>query len=91
MVDRTFQGTGRPYKEKGNIRIFSESTSQLELVWHRDKEDRIIYPLHKTNWKFQIDNDIPRTIEKEIFIPKGVYHRLIKGTGDLKLNIQKLG
>lgn len=90
-MDQTFLDTGRPYIEEGNVRTFLESTSQLEFVWHRDKEDRIISAVSKTDWKFQIDNDIPKTIEKEIFIPKGVYHRLIKGTGDLKLKIQKLG
>ena len=81
----------RPYQEKGEIRTFSEDVQEFELVWHRDKEDRIVTPLHKTDWKFQLDNDIPRTIEKEIFIPKETYHRLIKGTNNLKVRIQKIG
>jgi len=80
----------RPYQEEGEIRTFSENVQEFELVWHRDKEDRIVYPLHSTDWKFQLDNDIPRTIEKEIFIPKETYHRLIKGSGDLKVSIKKL-
>lgn len=80
----------RPYKEEGEIRTFSEDVQEFELVWHRDKEDRYVKPLHTTDWKFQLDNDIPRTIEKEIFIPKETYHRLIKGTGNLKVNILKL-
>ena len=80
----------RPYTEKGKVRTFSEDIQEFELVWHRDKEDRIVKPLHSTDWKFQLDNDIPRVIEKEIFIPKETYHRLIKGTGNLKVNILKL-
>jgi hypothetical protein len=28
-------------------------------------------------------------IEGEVFIPMGVYHRLIKGTGDLKIKLTK--
>ena len=80
----------RPYLEDGEIRIFSEDVQEFELVWHRDKEDRYVTPLHPTDWKFQLDNDIPRVIEKEIFIPKETYHRLIKGTGNLKVNILKL-
>lgn len=80
----------RPYKEEGQVRIFEEHIDEFELVWHRDKEDRLVKPLHKTDWKFQLDNDIPRTIENEIFIPKETYHRLIKGTGNLKVNILKL-
>jgi len=81
----------RPYVEEGEIRTFSEDVQEFELVWHRDKEDRIVTPLQKTDWKFQLDNDIPRTIEKEIFIPKETYHRLIKGTDNLKVRIKKIG
>ena len=80
----------RPYQEEGEVRTFSEDVQEFELVWHRDKEDRVVKPLHTTDWKFQLDNDIPRVIEKEIFIPKETYHRLIKGTGNLKVNILKL-
>ena len=84
-----------PYTEEKKdsfvIREFSATTPSFELVWHRDKEDRIFQALHKTDWKFQIDNDIPRLLsEKELFIPKETYHRLIKGTGDLKVKIYKL-
>lgn len=79
----------KPYKEEGDIRTFSESTPSMEFVWHRDKEDRIIEPLHKSDWKFQLDNDIPKEIDKT-FVPKETYHRLIKGTGDLRLKVIKL-
>lgn len=89
------QSNDRPYTqsetESDIIRVFSEDVQEFELVWHRDKEDRIVTPLHKTDWKFQLDNDIPRIIEKEIFIPKETYHRLIKGTNNLKVRIQKIG
>ena len=90
-MDQISQDTGRPYVEEGEIRTFSQDVSQFELVWHRDKEDRIVTPIGQTDWKFQLDNDIPRTIEKEIFIPKETYHRLIKGTNNLKVRIQKIG
>lgn len=81
----------RPYIEEGEVRTFSEDIGQFELVWHRDKEDRIVKALHKTDWKFQLDNDIPRVLsEKELFIPKETYHRLIKGTGELKVKVIKL-
>lgn len=84
-----------PYSEEVKngytIREFLDSTPSFEFVWHRDKEDRIVKALHKTDWKFQIDNDIPRILtEKELFIPKETYHRLIKGTGNLKVKIVKL-
>jgi hypothetical protein len=38
----------------------------------------------------QLDNELPILLEKgkEIFIPKGLYHRVIKGNGDLKVSIK---
>lgn len=73
-----------------NVRIFEEKTDSDEFVWHRDKEDRIIESIHKTNWKFQKDNELPINFDEKIFIEKEVYHRLIKGEGDLILKIKKL-
>lgn len=84
-----------PYKEtKLNdntfIREFGQNTDSGEMVWHRDREDRIIESIGETDWLIQIDNELPKRIEGEIFIPKGVFHRLIKGTGDLEIKLQKL-
>jgi len=81
--------TGRPYIEEGEIRTFTDNVDEKELVWHRDYEDRIIEPLQEIDWKFQYDNNTPETL-KRLFIRRGVYHRLIKGTGDLKLKVIKL-
>jgi len=91
-VDQTSQVTGRPYseiKEDGYIiREFSQDTPSYELVWHRDKEDRIVQAINDTDWLFQLDNDIPRRLLKDkLFIPKETYHRLLKGTGDLVVKI----
>lgn len=79
-----------PYTQKGKIRTFDKNTPEDELVWHRDKEDRIIDPLSTTDWKFQFDNEIPVNITRLLFIPKDTYHRVIKGTGDLIIRVQKL-
>lgn len=72
------------------IRIFKQNTDSGEFVWHRDREDRIIESIEETNWKIQLDNQLPIKIEGKIYIPKGVYHRLIKGDEDLKISLQKL-
>lgn len=72
------------------IRTFYQNVDSGDLYWHRDFEDRIIESIGQTDWKFQMDNELPTNIEGEIFIPKGVYHRLIKGTGDLKIKLKKL-
>ncbi len=82
-----------PYEEKveGNISIrkFSAEVDEMELVWHRDREDRLIESTHPTDWKFQMDNKIPEIINKKIFIKKGEWHRVIKGTGDLEIKVIK--
>ena len=84
----------RPYTESVTknyvIREFSSNTSAVEFVWHRDKEDRVVQAMHDTDWKFQLDNEVPQVLSKnKLFIPKETYHRLIKGTGDLKVKIYK--
>jgi hypothetical protein len=38
----------------------------------------------------QLDNELPKIITGEVFIPKGVYHRVIKGNGDLEIKLTKL-
>ena len=71
------------------IREFSQDTDSGEMTWHRDRESRIIESIGDTDWGIQLDNQLPIKIEGEVFIPMGVYHRLIKGTGDLKIKLIK--
>ena len=94
-MDQTSQVTGRPYSEKKEegyiIREFFQDTPSFEFVWHRDKEDRVVQAMHDTDWKFQLDNEVPQLLsENKLFIPKETYHRLIKGTGNLKVKVYKL-
>jgi hypothetical protein len=83
-----------PFKEnKENgfyIRKFSEGVDNSELVWHRDKEDRIVESIGYTDWMVQLDNQLPIPLTETIFIPKEMYHRVIKGTGDLTVRIKKI-
>ena len=72
------------------IRVFCQDTGSGEFMWHRDREDRIVESIVETDWMIQIDNELPKVIEGEVFIPMGVYHRLIKGTNDLKIKLVKL-
>lgn len=72
------------------IREFSQDTDSGEFVWHRDRESRTIESIGDTDWLIQLDDELPEKIEGEILIPMGVYHRLIKGTGDLKIKLIKL-
>jgi hypothetical protein len=71
------------------IREFKQDTDSGEFMWHRDREDRIIESIYETDWLIQIDNELPKEIKGEVFIPMGIYHRVIKGTGDLKIKLIK--
>ena len=73
--------------ENQSIREFKSDVFDDELKWHFDDEDRTIVPLIESNWKFQYDNQLPIEIKDKIFIKKGEWHRLIKGTGDLRVLI----
>lgn len=95
MADHSF---GKPYIDYellngDKLRAFSEETSSNDYVWHRDREDRIIYVEDCGDlWFFQEDNKEPFEIKKgdTIKIEKMVYHRLIKGDGKLVIRIKEL-
>ncbi len=72
------------------IREFKQDTDSGEFMWHRDYENRIVESIGDTDWLIQIDNELPKQIRGEVFIPMGAYHRLIKGTEDLKIKLKKL-
>ena len=72
------------------IRVFRGDTDSGHYHWHRDREDRIIESIGDTDWMIQIDNELPKVIKDKVFIPMGVYHRVIKGTGDLKIKLKKI-
>lgn len=78
-----------PFSEKGEIRTFSKDLDSDELKWHRDREDRIVTPVGQNDWMFQRDNHLPEPIDGEIRVPKGEWHRVIKGTTDLVVRVQK--
>jgi quercetin dioxygenase-like cupin family protein len=83
----------KPYTQTitGNtiLREFAHDTDSHELVWHRDKKDRIVRVIEGNGWKFQLDNMLPILLHEgqEIFIPKETFHRVIKGTNTLKIQI----
>lgn len=84
----------KPYRDievtdKYIIREFGANIDPIELMWHRDNEDRVVEIIGKTDWKIQLDNQLPTSMNESISIPRHMYHRLIKGTGTLKLKIHK--
>lgn len=70
------------------VREFLSEDSE-HLVWHRDARTRTLRVLEGQNWRFQSDNELPRTlcVGDTLDIPACVYHRLIAGSGNLRLEI----
>lgn len=75
--------------DKYVIREFSENIDPIELMWHRDDEDRTLEIIGDTDWKIQLDNQLPSSLNHPIFIPRHEWHRVIKGSGKLKIKINK--
>jgi hypothetical protein len=44
--------------DKYIIREFNENIDPIELLWHRDDEDRIVEILEDTDWQLQLDNQL---------------------------------
>lgn len=86
--------TGKPYTDieitdEYIIREFDENIDPVELLWHRDDENRTIEIIGNTDWQLQLEDQLPTSLNEPIFIPKHVWHRAIKGTGKLRLKIYK--
>lgn len=93
---KTPNGDNLPFlqEEKNGIktRLFKENTNSEELKWHFDERDRNVKVVKSNGWKVQFDNQLPITLKEgnSLFIPKGVYHRVIKGNGELIVKIKEL-
>lgn len=70
------------------VRVFGADVDEHELAWHRDLEDRVVEAIEPTDWMVQLDNKLPEVLTI-VKIPAGVWHRVIKGSGDLKVKIEK--
>lgn len=84
----------KPYKDKqisenSKVRVFQSNVDSGELMWHRDREDRLVEVIEGNGWKFQMDNELPVEMKKGhmYLIPEGTYHRIMKGNSDLKIRI----
>jgi hypothetical protein len=85
-----------PFKEKQIskqlfLREFSADVDEMDLIWHTDREDRIVHVLEGNKWKFQFDEQLPFEMVDgiDIVIPKGIIHRIIKGNGPLTIRVYK--
>jgi hypothetical protein len=86
----------KPYRQEVSTsgvikRTFDTNIDPSELVWHRDRRDRVVTPTNENDWMIQFDNELPKklVIGESITIPKESYHRVIKGSGDLIVEIEE--
>jgi len=84
--------SGKPYTDleitdKYIIREFGDDIDPIELMWHRDDQDRTIEILGETDWAIQLEDSLPISLNERIFIKRHEWHRVIKGTGKLQLKI----
>lgn len=79
------------YELDAEVREFDVHREDDEYVWHRDEEDRECEVIEGDGWQFQYHNCLPYLLEKGMIfdIPKGEYHRLIRGVNNLKVRIIK--
>jgi hypothetical protein len=78
-------------KEGKLVRTFSPDVESEELKWHQDLKDRKVTIIESDGWMFQFENELPNKLEnaKQIFIPKLVWHRVLKGSGRLVVEIEE--
>ncbi len=85
-----------PFTQKNEdgyiVRTFTHDVESEELTWHYDLHERFVVCEHDTDWQIQFDNGLPKQIKKgeTVHVPPLVYHRVIKGTGDLTVKIKEI-
>jgi hypothetical protein len=74
------------------IRTFSPSVDSEELKWHQDEKNRVVKIIEDGGWSFQLEDSLPNKLTKSqtLEIPKFVWHRVIKGTEKLVVEIEEL-
>ena len=78
-------------KEGKMVRVFTPDVPVDELKWHQDIKDRKITIVEDGGWSFQIENKLPVKLSnaKQFSIPKFAWHRVIKGEGNLIVEIEE--
>ena len=78
-------------KEGKMVRVFTPEVDSDELKWHQDLKDRKVTVVEDGGWSFQMENSLPIKLcgAKQISISKFVWHRVIKGEGNLIVEIEE--
>tara|TARA_R100000908_G_scaffold64745_1_gene49785 strand:+ start:235 stop:507 length:273 start_codon:yes stop_codon:yes gene_type:complete len=65
--------------------FYKKEDRNLYYKWHTDENSRNVWFLPFGKWQIQFDDDLPEKINPKgiYWIPKGLYHRLIRKSGIL--------
>ncbi len=77
------------YKDDVFVKSVTDMNYAVYFIVSSPNENRTIEILGETDWKVQLDNQLPTSMNDPIFIQRHEWHRVIKGTGTLKLKIHK--
>lgn len=74
------------------IRTFSPDVDSEELKWHQDLKDRKIKIIKDGGWEFQMEDKLPVKLleDTQFYIPKLVWHRVLKGNSELVVEIEEI-
>ena len=88
---KPFEDFEKSIYDKVFTRVFKLNVKKEQLIWHKDRKDRVIKVIYGTGWKLQMDNDLPFELElgQNYYIKKENFHRLHKGNSELKLEIKE--
>jgi hypothetical protein len=84
-----------PYTQQINngkiLRTFTPDVESNELKWHQDLKDRKVSVIQDGGWSFQLEDNLPNKLQvsEQLWISKFVWHRVIKGHGDLIIEIEE--
>ena len=72
-------------------RTFNPDVDSEELKWHQDLKDRKVTIIEDGGWSFQMEDSLPNklSIADQLFMPKFVWHRVLKGEGNLVVEIEE--
>ena len=88
---KPFEDFEKSIYDKVFTRVFKENIEDKQLIWHKDRKDRVVKVVYGTGWKLQYDNQLPTELEpgRNYYIKKEEFHRLHKGNSELKLEIKE--
>lgn len=91
MRNKSHVPAKQEFINKKIIRTFSSDVKSEELKWHWDERDRLVTILNENDWQIQFDDELPNKLPKnhQIHIKAGIWHRVIKGSTYLKVQIEE--